>query len=1238
MSRNYKQKEPPSAKFLNLKTSSLEAASPLTDRGTAFIGATTGFLPPKPLPSLPQSHSSWEHAASALPQVCRTATWTSFISTLPNLPASSLPDENLLRANMCLGAIAHAIRNIGGLEIPEQVFTPWKDISRRLQRPTPSFNSLDWFIYNYDIIEQRFCGNVTANGKRSNGKQCRGEMRVTDVWRQTRPMLSVTGCMTEAHFITSCHAIEHAAATLPGDVVRAQRAVIQGDITTVSSVLMDIAGVAEKMTHALRSCDVRPLSTTYTDPVEWGRCIGVVGLPVVPGEKTISGLLFPSVHLLDVFFSRGNYATEMGRLEHTDRRWLPPLHREFLSVVAKVSVLDFVRANSDAPGGAALSAAFSRALCAFAGEAGFLGKHRLRITAFLELSMKVGRPSTAAGTESAKWQRRAWRRINAAMLEGMRERQTAGGCSRTRVVTVQSSEPLRESDGSVQRVVLNTDGSLIYAPGDHVAIWPRNSQQLVDDTLNALRLKASQVLHVRNPIWLDALRASGYPSTCDEGVKIRADEFLEIATLQPFDADLGQRIADEMFVSDSTVLNYLRHETATNVPIVFSMLASVGDISPLHLATRLDNVLLPLRPRFYSVASHMRCTPTSVEIIVGRVRYESNSLLGSKYGDKAWVENDDFNCVLMPSLAEEYLSKFLIPCDSDDGVEPTTECEDCTKLDAESLLGSDIDVEGVCKILKDEVRPENLCTGRARHRAKLVTYDYNQRSSEQSVLEGVSSSYLSSLKPGDRVQAAVMPELDFRIPTSTEVPIVMIALGTGVAPFRSFLKELISEKQRHGEPLRKAWIILGVKSISSIPFLQEIEDAVCVHKVADLSLAFSREDVDFDVDESMNTLAFRAGKRKHVQGLFEEDVMLANRLWSMLSSGGHIFACGRPELEPLVRDVVAFAVKRFAAAMWGSTFFDTNYNVASLANEYADRLAAERRLHVDVYYSGKPSSNDKIFTYAQVAGHRTTQDCWVVFRGGVYDISRYLAVHPGGPKILFDKGGRDMSEDFNFAHGAQNSRVASQLEPYKIGSLHTFRKTDARIRDFMQAWSVPLLHTALEHRSVFLLDCNRFSAFNEPASFSAFKSQIDAPGGTAGVCDKFWRQYEPDMFRELSSHVSTEKLGKLMQPIPLEIGKLDTESLLKAMESARVKIAGNDRGDVGSAEEKIVRYTQFMEDIVNVCAGVQQIVERSLHQSISSQAFEDVCVVMISDIVRSIVEGLENAYIRLSGERQGIIS
>lgn len=62
--------------------------------------------------------------------------------------------------------------------------------------------------------------------------------------------------------------------------------------------------------------------------------------------------------------------------------------------------------------------------------------------------------------------------------------------------------------------------------------------------------------------------------------------------------------------------------------------------------------------------------------------------------------------------------------------------------------------------------------------------------------QGVASSYLAQLQPGDRVSLAVRPSNGrFHPPADPATPMIMICAGSGLAPFRGFLQERAAQKQ-----------------------------------------------------------------------------------------------------------------------------------------------------------------------------------------------------------------------------------------------------------------------------------------------------------------------------------------------------------------------------------------------------------------------------------------------------------
>ena len=58
----------------------------------------------------------------------------------------------------------------------------------------------------------------------------------------------------------------------------------------------------------------------------------------------------------------------------------------------------------------------------------------------------------------------------------------------------------------------------------------------------------------------------------------------------------------------------------------------------------------------------------------------------------------------------------------------------------------------------------------------------------------------------------------------------------------------------------------------------------------------------------------------------------------------------------------------------------------------------------------------KTISAAEVAKHKTGDDCWVVIKGKVYDVTNFLADHPGGKKAIVMYAGKDATEEFEMLH------------------------------------------------------------------------------------------------------------------------------------------------------------------------------------------------------------------------------
>ncbi|KAM0672351.1 cytochrome B5 [Ordospora colligata] len=75
------------------------------------------------------------------------------------------------------------------------------------------------------------------------------------------------------------------------------------------------------------------------------------------------------------------------------------------------------------------------------------------------------------------------------------------------------------------------------------------------------------------------------------------------------------------------------------------------------------------------------------------------------------------------------------------------------------------------------------------------------------------------------------------------------------------------------------------------------------------------------------------------------------------------------------------------------------------------------------------------FTMDRIAMHNKSDDCWMVMEGIVYDVTEFIAVHPGGARTMMKYAGKDCTQAFNKAHAYVNIREL--LENDIVGVLVT---------------------------------------------------------------------------------------------------------------------------------------------------------------------------------------------------------
>jgi cytochrome b involved in lipid metabolism len=82
----------------------------------------------------------------------------------------------------------------------------------------------------------------------------------------------------------------------------------------------------------------------------------------------------------------------------------------------------------------------------------------------------------------------------------------------------------------------------------------------------------------------------------------------------------------------------------------------------------------------------------------------------------------------------------------------------------------------------------------------------------------------------------------------------------------------------------------------------------------------------------------------------------------------------------------------------------------------------------------------KSYTLAQVKTHKSATNCWAAVSGKVYNLTKWIAKHPGGGPFIKAMCGKDATPAFKGQHGL-NGRPASMLAAYRIGVLTKTRAT-----------------------------------------------------------------------------------------------------------------------------------------------------------------------------------------------------
>jgi len=182
--------------------------------------------------------------------------------------------------------------------------------------------------------------------------------------------------------------------------------------------------------------------------------------------------------------------------------------------------------------------------------------------------------------------------------------------------------------------------------------------------------------------------------------------------------------------------------------------------------------------------------------------------------------------------------------------------------------------------------------------------------------QGVCSGYLGERAPvGSLLPIFLHENNQFRLPENTNVPIIMIGPGTGIAPFRSFLeyRQALGHKGDN-------WLFFGEqRSVSDYLYKDQFESMERDGFLTRLHTAFSRDQQ----------------RKVYVQDRMREN---ADDLFAWLESGAYFYVCG--DAQRMAKDVETALLDIIATGANSTLEF---------ANEYLSEMKKAKRYQRDVY-------------------------------------------------------------------------------------------------------------------------------------------------------------------------------------------------------------------------------------------------------------------------------------------------
>lgn len=289
---------------------------------------------------------------------------------------------------------------------------------------------------------------------------------------------------------------------------------------------------------------------------------------------------------------------------------------------------------------------------------------------------------------------------------------------------------------------------------------------------------------------------------------------------------------------------------------------------------------------------------------------------------------------------------------------------------------------------------------------------------------------------------AIVPTPRFRLPDDPTRPVLMVAAGSGIAPFLGFC-EARARDPRSGPTL----LVLGLRSPDDLVGREDLDrwaaaGALTVHA------AFSRRDETLAFDPATGAHGVVPGKARRLDALLGEPeyaALLAElvRPEAAGGAGGHVYVCGRADIAAAVMAAVRTAVAEHAPDLDPDSVLR--------------RMVADARYAQDVFttYRGHARSEAPIEISTLVEHTTDEAGAWMVVGGTAYDVTEFAHQHVGGVAIVRAHVGTDATAAYRGVLHHERPEVDAMLGMYELGPM--------RRLDLGGAWGVVLGESGLRH-------------------------------------------------------------------------------------------------------------------------------------------------------------------------------